>query len=99
LANKQCILIIAVIPGLLLPYADDKINVTQSLHHHGEEPERPGYTLQELLKLSRCSVLQQRILALTTLANILDKVIGGIQYIPFSIDLSAAYKFMSWDRI
>jgi hypothetical protein len=61
-------------PGLLLPYADEKMNVTQALHHHGEEPERPGYTLQELLKLSRSSVQQQRVLALTTLANILDKV-------------------------
>jgi len=83
LANKQYLLIGAVFPGMLLPYAVDKINVTQALHHHGEEPERPGYTLQELLKLSRCAVLQQRILALTSLANILDKVIGGIQHIPF----------------
>jgi hypothetical protein len=63
-----------VLPGFLLPYADDKFNVTQALHHHGEEPERPGYTLQELLKLSRSSLQQQRVLALTTLANILDKV-------------------------
>jgi hypothetical protein len=68
---------------VLLPYSDDKINVSHALHHHGEEPERPGYTLQELLKLSRCTVLQQRILALTTLANILDKVISGIQHISF----------------
>lgn len=83
LANKQYLLISAIFPGMLLPYADDKINVTQALHHHGEEPERPGYTLQELLKLSRGTVLQQRILALTTLANILDKVIGGIQHISF----------------
>jgi hypothetical protein len=51
--------------------------VTQALHHHGEEPERPGYTLQELLKISRSSVLQQRVLALTTLANILDKVMSS----------------------
>jgi hypothetical protein len=66
---------IIVFPGFLLPYADDEVNVTKALHHHGEEPERPGYTLQELLKLSRSSVLQQRVLALTTLANILSKVI------------------------
>ncbi|PNF36178.1 RNA polymerase II-associated protein 1 [Cryptotermes secundus] len=62
--------------GVLLPYADE-VNVTQALHHHGEEPERPGYTLQELLKISRSSVLQQRVLALTTLANILDKTKAG----------------------
>lgn len=64
-----------ILPGFLLPFADDKVNVTQALHHHGEEPERPGYTLQELLKLSRSSLQQQRVLALTTLANILDKVL------------------------
>ncbi|XP_021927838.1 RNA polymerase II-associated protein 1 isoform X2 [Zootermopsis nevadensis] len=63
--------------GFLLPFADDKVNVTQALHHHGEEPERPGYTLQELLKLSRSSLQQQRVLALTTLANILDKTKAG----------------------
>jgi hypothetical protein len=65
---------IIVLTGFLLPYADEEVNVTQALHHHGEDPERPGYTLQELLKLSRSSVLQQRVLALTTLSNILDKV-------------------------
>lgn len=72
--DMYCGLSIVVLPGFLLPYADDGVNVTQALHHHGEEPERPGYTLQELLKISRSSVLQQRVLALTTLANILDKV-------------------------
>ncbi|PSN49130.1 hypothetical protein C0J52_07240 [Blattella germanica] len=46
--------------GLLLPYSDENLDVTKALHHHGEEPERPGYTLQELLQLSRSSVLQQR---------------------------------------
>jgi hypothetical protein len=72
--DMYCGLSIVVLPGFLLPYTDDEVKVTQALHHHGEEPERPGYTLQELLKLSRSSVLQQRVLALTTLANILDKV-------------------------
>jgi hypothetical protein len=69
---------IIILPGFLLPYADDEVNVTQALHHHGEEPERPGYTLQELLKLSRSSVLQQRVVALTTLANILNKVMPNV---------------------
>lgn len=60
--------------GLLLPYNDDRLEVNQGLHHHGDEPERPGYTLQELMQLSRSSVQQQRIMGLNTLGNILLKV-------------------------
>lgn len=59
---------------MLLPFVDDKLDVRKGLHHHGEEPERPGYTLQELIQLSRSSVLQQRIIALNSLANVLEKV-------------------------
>lgn len=62
--------------GILLPYSDE-VDVTKALHHHGEEPERPGYTLQELLQLSRSSNLQQRVVALKTLSNILDKTKAG----------------------
>ncbi|KAJ9578261.1 hypothetical protein L9F63_005531, partial [Diploptera punctata] len=63
--------------GMLLPYSDEKVDVTKALHHHGEEPERPGYTLQELLQLSRSSNLQQRVVALKTLSHILDKTKAG----------------------
>uniref|UniRef100_A0A1B6CGL5 RNA polymerase II-associated protein 1 n=1 Tax=Clastoptera arizonana TaxID=38151 RepID=A0A1B6CGL5_9HEMI len=57
--------------GTLLPYIEE---IPQDgLYHHGEEPERPGYTLQELLQLSRSSVLQQRITSINTLANIFLK--------------------------
>ncbi|KAL2748309.1 RNA polymerase II-associated protein 1 [Vespula maculifrons] len=59
--------------GLLLPYKDENLSIDKGLHHHGEEPERPGYSLQELLQLSRSSTQQQRCTALTTLANILEK--------------------------
>uniref|UniRef100_A0A3P8UL54 RNA polymerase II associated protein 1 n=1 Tax=Cynoglossus semilaevis TaxID=244447 RepID=A0A3P8UL54_CYNSE len=47
------------------------------LHHHGEEPERAGYSLQELFLLSRSQLIQQRSLALSTLANILSKARAG----------------------
>uniref|UniRef100_A0A1B6L9P3 RNA polymerase II-associated protein 1 n=1 Tax=Graphocephala atropunctata TaxID=36148 RepID=A0A1B6L9P3_9HEMI len=57
--------------GELLPYTDD--TQTDGLHHHGEEPDRPGYTLQELMQLSRSSMLQQRVTAISTLANIFLK--------------------------
>ncbi|XP_029167973.1 RNA polymerase II-associated protein 1 [Nylanderia fulva] len=64
--------------GLLLPYKDESLTVDKGLHHHGEEPERPGYSLQELLQLSRSSIQQQRCKALTTLANIMEKTHEGI---------------------
>lgn len=63
--------------GVLLPYKDDNVPIEKGLHHHGEEPERPGYSLQELLQLSRSSAQQQRCTALTTLANILEKSRNG----------------------
>jgi hypothetical protein len=44
------------------------------LHHHGDEPDRAGYTLEELFLLSRSNFLQQRVLAINTLAKIIDKV-------------------------
>lgn len=59
--------------GLLLPFNDPNISTDKGLHHHGEEPERPGYSLQELLQLSRSSTQQQRCTALTTLGNIMEK--------------------------
>lgn len=43
--------------GSLLPYNSEEISVKVGLHHHGEEPDRPGYTLDELLTLARRSDL------------------------------------------
>jgi len=60
-----------------LPYKDENLTVDKGLYHHGEEPERPGYSLQELLQLSRSSTQQQRCTALTTLANIMEKTRKG----------------------
>ncbi|XP_043278774.1 RNA polymerase II-associated protein 1 isoform X2 [Venturia canescens] len=63
--------------GVLLPFHDENLTVDKGLHHHGEEPDRPGYSLQELLQLSRSSNQQQRCTALTTLANIMEKSRNG----------------------
>ena len=46
--------------GSLLPYKDSSIPVTAALHHHGDEPDRPGYTLEELLTLARSVNPKQR---------------------------------------
>ena len=50
------------------------IPVTAALHHHGEEPEAAGYTLEELFQLARSTILQQRVIALQTLSNIIRQV-------------------------
>lgn len=60
-------------PGNLLPPEAD-LPVTKALHHHGSEPERAGYTLEELLLFSRSSVTQQRVLGLSAIANVLRLV-------------------------
>ncbi|KAG8514613.1 RNA polymerase II-associated protein 1 [Galemys pyrenaicus] len=47
------------------------------LHHHGEEAERAGYSLQELFHLTRSQVAQQRALALHVLAQVVDRAQAG----------------------
>ncbi|XP_062325700.1 RNA polymerase II-associated protein 1 [Osmerus eperlanus] len=60
---------------LILPTQDLPTHL--GLHHHGDEPELAGYSLQELFLLSRSQVIQQRSLALNTLAHILNKARAG----------------------
>uniref|UniRef100_A0A3Q2W9B4 RNA polymerase II associated protein 1 n=1 Tax=Haplochromis burtoni TaxID=8153 RepID=A0A3Q2W9B4_HAPBU len=62
--------------GTLIPPTED-LPTHLGLHHHGEEPERAGYSLQELFLLSRSQIIQQRTLSLSTLANILSKACAG----------------------
>ncbi|KAH8397424.1 hypothetical protein KR222_003676 [Zaprionus bogoriensis] len=60
--------------GVLLPHSLQEQAQQQlderELYLHGEEPERPGYTLQELFRLARSTVLQQRISAFGAIAGI-----------------------------
>ncbi|GAB6022427.1 RNA polymerase II associated protein 1 [Chamberlinius hualienensis] len=53
------------------------ISVREGLHHHGEEPELPGYTLEELLRLSQSSMPSQKVLALSTLSKLFAKIHEG----------------------
>ncbi|XP_045453983.1 RNA polymerase II-associated protein 1 [Melitaea cinxia] len=64
--------------GYLLPYSMELTDRTKSLYHHGEEPHRPGYTIMELFELSRSTVTQQRVMALNTVAGILEYNSTGI---------------------
>ncbi|NXA10836.1 RPAP1 protein, partial [Sapayoa aenigma] len=62
--------------GELIP-ADADLPTHLGLHHHGEEAERAGYSLQELFHLSRSQVTQQRTLALQVLGHIVQKARSG----------------------
>lgn len=57
--------------GTLLPFIETSNDDNRELFLHGDEPHRPGYTLQELFRLARSDVLQQRISALTSIQGIL----------------------------
>lgn len=60
--------------GFLLPYVDNE-NETKDdreLYLHGDESHRPGYTLQELFRLARSIVLQQRVSAISAISGILN---------------------------
>ncbi|XP_070613438.1 RNA polymerase II-associated protein 1 [Erythrolamprus reginae] len=62
--------------GELIP-PDKEIPTYLGLHHHGEEAEMAGYSLQELFHLSRSQVTQQRTLALQVLGHIVQKAKAG----------------------
>ncbi|XP_050696008.1 RNA polymerase II-associated protein 1-like [Eriocheir sinensis] len=63
--------------GDVLPYSAD-ISYRQGLHHHGEEPGRPGYSLDEIFLMVRSQVLQQRHQGLRMLANIFRNAKEGL---------------------
>ncbi|KAM9294410.1 RNA polymerase II-associated protein 1 [Gastrophryne carolinensis] len=62
--------------GELIPPHED-IPTYMGLHHHGEEAERAGYSLQELFHLSRSQFIQQRTLSLQVLGRIVKKAKQG----------------------
>lgn len=63
--------------GILLPYAlvasaDASDADDRDLYLHGQDAQRPGYTLQELFRLARSKVMQQRIAALGAISGLLS---------------------------
>jgi hypothetical protein len=46
--------------------------LSNELYHHGDDPALPGYTMTELMRLSRSTVPGQRRSALRSLANIVS---------------------------
>ncbi|XP_026313425.1 RNA polymerase II-associated protein 1 [Hyposmocoma kahamanoa] len=74
--------------GYLLPYTMEYTENTKTLFHHGEEPHRPGYSLTELFELSRSTITQQRVMALNTLAGVLEYYSAGTYKDVLEIPLS-----------
>lgn len=75
------------------------VPVREGLFHHGDEQEVPGYTLEELFTLSRSAVIQQRVLALQTLAKIIhnyrsDCLVGQLRSPLISRLLKAGVVFL-----
>lgn len=62
--------------GDLIPPGVD-VPTHLGLHHHGEQPEEAGYSLQDLFHLSRSQIIQQRTLALQMLARVIQKAKAG----------------------
>ena len=48
------------------------IKTHEGLHHHGDDPDRPGYTINELLTLLHSEIPSQRILSLQVIGNIME---------------------------
>ncbi|KAJ8710984.1 hypothetical protein PYW07_008226 [Mythimna separata] len=63
--------------GYLLPYTIEYNERTKPLFHHGDEPHRPGYSITELVELTRSTMTQQRVVALNTIAGILEYYSAG----------------------
>lgn len=72
--------------GELLPY-DAERDTKEGLHHHGDEPGRAGYSLDELFVLARSAVHQQRQLSLAVLTAMLSKLGRGHYYGRFQVPL------------
>ncbi|KAJ6635703.1 RNA polymerase II-associated protein 1 [Pseudolycoriella hygida] len=58
--------------GVLLPYFTPETDSDRQLFLHEAEAQRPGYTLQELFRLARSNVTQQRNTAIGAISGILN---------------------------
>ncbi|KAJ2718674.1 hypothetical protein GGI07_005644 [Coemansia sp. Benny D115] len=63
--------------GQIMTEDQAEIPTQAGLHHHGDDPDKPGYTIPELLHLSRSTVPAQRSIALSVLGCIFHKINVG----------------------
>jgi hypothetical protein len=57
---------------LLSAAQQDEIPVSHGLHHHGKQPDKAGYTLDEMMLLSRSTMPMQQIGMLRLLSRIME---------------------------
>lgn len=58
--------------GVLLPFTFKDESTSTDLFLHGDDAHRPGYTLHELFRLARSTMVQQRISAIGSIGGILS---------------------------
>uniref|UniRef100_A0A182N5W1 RNA polymerase II-associated protein 1 N-terminal domain-containing protein n=1 Tax=Anopheles dirus TaxID=7168 RepID=A0A182N5W1_9DIPT len=83
--------------GILQPYTSEptgKLADDRELYLHGEDAQRPGYTLQELFRLARSNVLQQRISALAAIAGLLNIMHQGFYDGVLELPVSKVFFFL-----
>lgn len=83
--------------GFLLPYTlDEEASQKDSreLFCHEEENHRPGYTLQELFRLARADMLQQRISAINIISGIINMYIQGFYDGIIDLPISKIFFFL-----
>lgn len=83
--------------GFLLPYVLDEENSqkdNRELFCHEEESHRPGYTLQELFRLARAEMLQQRISSLNVISGIINMYIQGFYDGIIDLPISKIFFFL-----
>ncbi|XP_066914199.1 RNA polymerase II-associated protein 1-like [Clytia hemisphaerica] len=71
--------------NLLSPDQDTPTHL--GLHHHGNDPGLPGYSLEELFQMIRSNFLQHRNIGLQTLSKIIEKYHKGTYIDNLSTDL------------
>ncbi|KAJ1722010.1 hypothetical protein LPJ53_003542 [Coemansia erecta] len=73
--------------GQIMTEEQSDIPTLAGLHHHGENPDKPGYTIPELLHLSRSTVPAQRSVAMSTLGCIIHKINVGAWDLEQSVEV------------
>uniref|UniRef100_A0A182K9H0 RNA polymerase II-associated protein 1 N-terminal domain-containing protein n=1 Tax=Anopheles christyi TaxID=43041 RepID=A0A182K9H0_9DIPT len=83
--------------GILQPYVSEPNSQQmddRELYLHGDDALRPGYTLQELFRLARSNVLQQRISALGAIAGLLNILNQGFYDGVLELPVSKVFFFL-----
>ncbi|KAJ1896214.1 hypothetical protein LPJ66_004128 [Kickxella alabastrina] len=73
--------------GQIMTEEQSEIPTQAGLHHHGEDPDKPGYTIPELLHLSRSTVPAQRSVSISSLGCILHKINVGAWEVAQSVEV------------